>query len=225
MKILVTIASILCAAMLWGDALPTNEEINQTFQTATGYEQINGQLHTALTNTKYSTEFLDSEIARVRLCIMTNAFCRRVATNAPAVMVNEFSAKRRLLGWVFSAKAVKNDINALNYCADYINTIRPISTNDFASEYAQYHAATNMQAFWMKWKPIQHYNFRIPMYRFSVLEEFWYPIAHYQKSLPEAEIPAFRSNIVMRAGLSQEVAEKLFDPEDWFFKPVPSPQE
>ena len=79
MKILVTIASILCAAMLWGDALPTNEEINQTFQTATGYEQINGQLHTALTNTKYSTEFLDSEIARVRLCISQ---CRHACGHA-----------------------------------------------------------------------------------------------------------------------------------------------
>ena len=224
MKILVIIASILCADVLCGGTLPTNEEINQIYATAENYKQIDDSLYGTLTNLYFShASYPSSEVARVHLCVMTNTFERNLATNANPFL--NFSPKRGLICSIFNFEEVKNDINALNYCADYINTIRPISTNDFASEYAQYHAATNMQAFWMKWKPIQHYNFRIPMYRFSVLEEFWYPIAHYQKSLPEAEIPAFRSNIVMRAGLSQEEAEKLFDPEDWFFKPVPSPQE
>ena len=73
MKKIATMVFAFCISVLFGDVLPMNEEINQTFQTATGYEQINGQLHTALTNTKYSTEFLDSEIARVRLC---RVFCQ-----------------------------------------------------------------------------------------------------------------------------------------------------
>ena len=224
MKILVTIASILCAAVLLGDALPTNEEINQIYAAAENYKQIDDSLYGMLTNLYFSqASYPSSEVARVHLCVMTNTFERSLATNANPFL--NFSPKQGLICSIFNFEEVKNDINALNYCADYINTSRPISTNDFASEYAQYHAATNMQAFWMKWRPIQRYNFRIPMYRFFVLERFWYPIAHYQKSLPEAEIPGFRSNIVTRAGLSQEEAEKLFDPEDWFFKPIPPPQE
>lgn len=224
MKKLVIIASILCAAVLWGDALPTNEEINQIYATAENYKQIDDSLYGTLTNLYFShASYPSSEVARVHLCVMTNTFERSLATNANPFL--SFSPKQGLVCSIFNFEEVKNDINALNYCADYINTIRPISTNDYATELFQYAAATNILAFKNKWMPIFNYNTRIPMYRFSVLEEFWYPIAHYQKSLPEAEIPAFRSNIVMRAGLSQEEAEKLFDPEDWFFKPVPSPQE
>ena len=220
----VSMVLVLCAAVLRGDTLPTNEEINRIYATAENYKQIDDSLYGALTNLYFShASYPSSEVARVQLCVMTNTFERNLATNANQFL--NFSPKRRMICSIFNFEEVKNDINALNYCADYINTIRPISTNDYATELFQYAAATNILAFKNKWMPILNYNTCIPMYRFSVLEEFWYPIAHYQKSLPEAEIPGFRSNIVTRAGLSQEEAEKLFDPEDWFFKPIPPPSQ
>ena len=213
---------VLCMGVLCGDVLPTNEEISQFYRAAENYKQIDDWLRGTLENLYFSHDsFPSSEVARVHLCVMTNTVERSLATNRS--YTTNFSPKRWLMCSIFNFDVVRNDINALNYCAGYINTIRPLSTNDYAVEYAQYAATTNMQAFWMKWKPIQHYNFCIPMFRRSVLEDFWYPIAHYQKSLPEAEVPAFRSNIVTRAGLSQSEADKLFDPEDWFFKPIPPP--
>ena len=64
------------------------------------------------------------------------------------------------------------------------------------------------------------------MYRSAVLENFWIPVAHYISTLPEEEVPAFKTNIVMRAGLSHEEAEDLFNPEDPRFRTtIPIPPE
>ena len=210
MKRMTTLVFVLGGFVLWGETLPTNEEINQIYATAENYEQIRGQLYDTLTSMDHSaSSFPSSELVRVQYCIMTNTFERSLATNRDISL--NFSPKESLFGWISSFDAVEDDINALNYCADYINTIRPLATNDFAVERAQYAAATNMVAFWRKWRQILGYNFYLPTYRRLVIAKFWYATTHYMKTIPEEDIPAFKTNIIMRAGLSQEEAEKLFE--------------
>jgi hypothetical protein len=141
-----------------------------------------------------------------------------------------------LMSWCFGFPNVKNNMTTINEIADYIGTVEHGMTRDqylqkifegIAKDYGIEASSVTQQikkVGWTKikqgenfikardyWYPIFRGNSIQDRYRRDIQRKFKDKIIDYQLSIltPE-EIPAFRSNIVERAKLTDEEAKLMF---------------
>ena len=187
-----------------------------------------------------TTQYPSSEVVRVRSQIYTNmmnftksgSLPMRQKVRTPIGSLDHIF----LMSWCFGFPNVKNNMTAINEIADYISTVDHGITQDqylekifegIAKDYGIEVSLATQQIKKVGWTKIKQGE------NFIKARDYWYPIFHahvyqdrYRRDIQRAftefiindqlsiltpeEIPAFRSNIVERAKLTDEEAKLMF---------------
>lgn len=98
--------------------------------------------------------------------------------------------------YVFSTECASDDLEYLNYCADELGDMRPIPEQ-----------GDHPRRQWV------YYNGSITSKKNALLRTYKDLVTRYEKLLPDADKPAFRSNIVERARLTEKQRKTLWPEE------------
>ena len=188
----------------------------------------------------HGQRYPSSEVVRVRAQIYTNMMNYTksgsiLKSDVPPFDVASYEHKF-LMSWCFGFPNVKNNMTTINEIADYIGTVEHGMTRDqylqkifegIAKDYGIEVSSVTQQIKKVGWTKIKQGE------NFIKARNYWYPIFRgnsiqdrYRRDIQRAfkefiindqlsiltpeEIPAFRSNIVERAKLTDEEAKLMF---------------
>ena len=240
MRKMILAAGVICVAslampflVLRADApvVVSDAEIDARFGATNPPSRLRAVAYPLLTNLQHqAASFAPGELRRVQYHLMTNFVMSIASTNYD--WDAEFDDRVSLFGWVAGFNVVEEDPAAFAYCADYLGGIVPVSTTGLSAEGAEALAAhgvsaqqdtgsvltpdtlgPNMRAFQREYRRALHYNQSIVGFRSRWLTRFHDSAVRILSSLPDEERDEFRSNVVIRAGLSPIEANKLFSTE------------
>ena len=246
MKIRIWFLCLSCACACFADdaaleglfGVPPSEEIDMLFKTGSCARVYRPGVYHLLTNLECNAwKYPSQEVDRVRHCLMTNVVTKRHEISYGWRCGSE--EIRRMFSWVSGFPFVTNDIDAVNYLADYVGTVQS-KKPDFQKLLQDARAAraedirlgnpTNL-AITDPMLCFHHVirggplfkevcdNYRLAQHderyfkdfrRRLFLDYFPHAVRGFMSHLPESERPAFRSNIVERARLTTEEQVKVF---------------
>ena len=152
-----------------------------------------------------------NELRHAQYLILTNVVERPLATNGDYLL--NFAPKADMLMWVSKFCFIQKDVDAANYLADYIGSIRSLPVDAYTNEFREACLSNDVMSCEMRWRPIFSYNNRLTAFRYEVIENF-HPL--YQSvlgTLPLRDQPQFFTNIITRARLTESEVRTLLDTE------------
>ena len=209
----IVVTAGLCICACFADAIPTDRQIR-------GFFEMSGTNRECYTNMlPYFCSMRDAaragtcsnELRHAQYLILTNVVERPLATNGDYLL--NFAPKADMLMWVSKFCFIQKDVDAANYLADYIGSIRSLPVDAYTNEVREACLSNDVMSCEMRWRPIFSYNNRLTAFRYEVIENF-HPL--YQSvlgTLPLRDQPQFFTNIITRARLTESEVRTLLDTE------------
>ena len=225
----------------WSERLPTNEEIADEFRTNSTRRFVDSELNNIAAKVFWGTnDYPVQELDRFYYGVMTNVVTMSLEVVRPMMVREGGDFQRRALSWCFLFPFVTNDINAINYLADFIGTVQSrkpdikklvedgkaaraedirlgnptnlvIVNPVYRGLHGEFRGGPLLKDVCDNYRLAKHDEQYFKTHRRLLIEEgFGGAIRGFMSHLPESERPAFRSNIVERARLTPEEQVKVF---------------
>ena len=152
-----------------------------------------------------------NELRHAQYLILTNVVERPLATNGDYLL--SFAPKADMLMWVSKFCFIQKDVDAANYLADYIGSIRSLPVDAYTNEFREACLSNDVMSCEMRWRPIFSYNNRLSEYRHAVMLRFHSLYFSVLKTVPESDQSYFLTNVINRARLTESEVRTLLDTE------------